>query len=110
MKNTGIPARLKQLRRERNITQTELASQIGVGRAAIANWETGTRTPRNDAVTALCRYFDVTPDYLCGRVETRNVVISPPVFCIDMSKLNYEGQKLLYRNYELMLKSDEYTK
>lgn len=110
MKTTGIPTRLKQLRRERGITQTELASLLGVGRAAVANWETGTRTPRNDAITAICHYFDVTPDYLCGRVEVRNVVIAPPTFRIDMTKLNYEGQKALNSYYNLLLLSDEYTK
>ena len=111
MKNNsvGIPERLKQLRREKGITQTELASQIGVGRAAIANWETGVRTPGNDAITALCRLFDVSPDYLCGRVDVRNLVIVPPAFHIDMTKLNYAGQQLLYSNYEFLCSRAEYT-
>ena len=109
MKNTGIPARLKQLRREKGITQTELAAALGVQRAAVANWETGVRTPRNNAVTAMCRYFDVTPDYLCGQVEVRNMIIAPPVFHIDMTKLNYAGQKELNLYYEYLLSRSEFT-
>ena len=110
MKSTGIPVRLKQLRREKGVTQTELAAHVGVRRAAVANWETGVRTPGNDAVTAICRYFDVTPDYLCGIVGARNMVIAPPTFHIDMTKLNYNGQEQLYKYYNLLLLSDEYTK
>ncbi len=111
MKNakTGIPARLKQLRREKDITQTELAAVIGVGRAAVANWETGVRLPKNDAVTALCKFFDVTPDYLYGRVDARNVVIAPPVFRLDLSKLNYDGQKTLYTFYTFLTTQKEFT-
>ena len=109
MKNSGIPMRLKQLRREKGITQTELAALLGVKRAAVANWETGARTPRNDTVTAICRYFDVTPDYLCGIVDARNLVIAPPVFHIDMSKLNYDGQRLLHTFYMYLTTQDEYT-
>ena len=112
MKNTvtGIPERLKQLRREKGITQTELAAELGVQRASVANWETGVRRPRNNAVTAICRYFDVTPDYLCGQVEARNLVIAPPVFHINMSKLNYDGQKELNTYYEYLLSREEFTK
>ena len=110
MKTTGIPARLKHLRNEKGITQTELASGLGVGRAAVANWETGARTPSPDAITSICHYFDVTPDYLCGRVHARNTVIAPPTFHVDMTKLNYEGQKALNAYYELLLQSEEYTK
>ncbi len=106
---TGIPARLKELRRERDLTQTELASIIGVGRAAVANWESGIRLPKNSAIMAICRYFDVTPDYLCGRVDVRNVVIAPPVFRFDLGKLNYNGQKSLYNFYEYLLTREEFT-
>ena len=110
MKNACIPVRLKQLRLEKDITQTELAAQLGVRRAAVANWETGVRTPRNSAITAICRYFDVTPDYLFGQVAARNMVIAPPAFHIDMTKLNHKGQDMLYSIYELLLQNEEYTK
>ena len=110
MKNTAIPIRLKQLRKEKGITQTELAAQIGVRRAAVANWETGVRTPKGDTITAICYYFDVTPDYLFGQVSSRNMVIAPPVFHINMSKLNYDGQKALNTYYEYLLSREEFTK
>ena len=109
MKNTGIPARLKQLRREKGITQTELASLLGVQRAAVANWETGVRTPRNDAITAICHYFDVTPDYLCGKVDVRNMIIAPPAFHMDITKLNHRGQEELYMFYEYLISQERFT-
>lgn len=112
MKNIGkgIPARLKQLRRERDITQTDLAAKIGVQRAAVANWETGVRTPNNSAILSLCRYFDVSPDYLCGLVEARNMIIAPPTFHMDITKLNHEGQKELNLYYEFLISQERFTK
>ena len=108
--NKGISARLKQLRRETGITQTELAAKIGVQRAAVANWETGVRTPNNDSILAMCRHFDVSPDYLCGLVETRNMIIAPPSFHMDITKLNHEGQQELHLYYEFLVSQERFTK
>ena len=107
--NKGIPARLKQLRREKGITQTELASIIGVQRTTIANWETGVRTPNNNAILSMCRYFDVSPDYLCGLVDVRNVVIAPPSFHIDITKLNHRGQEELNQYYEYLISKEKFA-
>ncbi len=107
--DTGIPARLRQLRRERDMTQSDLAKLCGVTRTTVTNWESGLRLPGLDSVTAICRYFDISPDYLYGRVDARNVVIAPPTFRFDLSKLNYDGQKLLYSIYEFLLSKEEFT-
>lgn len=37
------PAALKRIRRELGLTQQELAALVGVGRIAVARWETGAR-------------------------------------------------------------------
>lgn len=36
----------RQLRRDARLTQAEVASRLGVSRAAVAAWEAGTRLPR----------------------------------------------------------------
>ena len=58
--------RLKELRSENGLTQTELAKKTGVSQAAIAKWESGDRTPNLDCLIILAKFFNVTLDYLVG--------------------------------------------
>ncbi len=56
--------RLKALRKERNVTQQELADYIGVGRSAIAGYETKGKSPDFDKLRLIAQFFNVTSDYL----------------------------------------------
>lgn len=56
--------RLYRLRRERGLSQEELAAQLGVSRQAVQKWESGVSQPSLEKLTALARYFDVTLDWL----------------------------------------------
>ena len=63
--------RLKLLREERKLTQTEVAAFLGVGRNTLSRYETGERAPDTDTVARLAGYFDVTTDYLLGLSNER---------------------------------------
>ena len=56
--------RLYQLRRERGISQEELANTVGVSRQAVQKWESGASQPNMDNLVAISEYFGVTLDYL----------------------------------------------
>ena len=56
--------RLYQLRRERGISQEELANIVGVSRQAVQKWESGASQPNMDNLVAISEYFGVTLDYL----------------------------------------------
>lgn len=56
--------RLYQLRREKGLSQEELAEVVGVTRQAVQKWESGASRPDMDNLTALARYFGVTLDWL----------------------------------------------
>ena len=58
--------RLKDLRKERNLTQTQLSQETNISQPAIAKWESGDRSPNIDYVIILAKFFDVTTDYLLG--------------------------------------------
>ncbi len=58
--------RLKELRREKNISQNELARQINISVACINRWENGLRVPNIDSITILCKFFECSADYLIG--------------------------------------------
>ncbi|WP_294550391.1 helix-turn-helix transcriptional regulator [uncultured Pseudoflavonifractor sp.] len=55
---------LYQLRRERGISQEELANVVGVSRQAVQKWESGASQPNMDNLIAISEYFGVTLDYL----------------------------------------------
>lgn len=55
---------LYTLRKQKGLSQEELAHLIGVSRQAVQKWEAGTARPDLDNLTALARYFGVTLDEL----------------------------------------------
>ena len=56
--------RLNRLRKERGLSQEDLAGIIGVSRQAVQKWESGTSSPDTDNLIALADYFGVSLDYL----------------------------------------------
>ncbi len=63
--------KLKALRQARGITQAKLAEIAGVVTATISSYETGGNYPSVEILIKLCRYFDVSADYLLGLKDTR---------------------------------------
>lgn len=61
-----IGQRLAELRIKKELTQDELAKQIGVSRSALSLWEQGRRKVDQDIIPVLAQYFAVTTDYLLG--------------------------------------------
>lgn len=62
--------RLAKLRKERNLSQYELAEKMGFSRGQIANYEQGTRQPDFETLLKFADYFGVSTDYLLGRTDT----------------------------------------
>lgn len=60
---------IKQLRAKKNISQKELADKLNVSRSTISMWETGASEPDFDNVSKIAEIFDVSVDYLLGRVS-----------------------------------------
>lgn len=66
-----IGERLKQLRIEHGLTQTELAKRLNIGQTTIAAYENCVHEPQIYALIAYADFFDCSLDYLVGR-ETDN--------------------------------------
>lgn len=58
--------RLKQLRKEKKMTQTDLAKVLNVSGGTVAMWEAGKRMPQFETLFAMCSFFDKSLDYLLG--------------------------------------------
>ena len=62
--------RIKELRNKRHLTQSEMADKIDVARTTYAMYEQGNREPDFETLTRLSDFFEVSIDYLLGRVTT----------------------------------------
>lgn len=67
-------AHLKELRKSKNITQKQLAADIGASERGIQQYELGERKPTYDMLVLLADYFDVSLDFLTGRSAYSYVV------------------------------------
>ena len=76
MVNLGM--RLKALRLEKNLTQTQVAQRIGgnVSKAMISSYELEQRSPSYEVLIKLATFFKVSTDYLLG---------------LEKTAINYEG-------------------
>ena len=58
--------RLREVRKAKGLTQTELGELIGVGKSAICCYEKETRNPTLEALLEMIHVFGVSADYLLG--------------------------------------------
>ncbi len=64
--------RLKQLREEKGLSQSEVAKIIGVGRTTYLKWENGENQPTRK-LDQLSQFFGVSIDYLLGKSDVKNI-------------------------------------
>ena len=56
--------KIVKLRRQNNLSQEELAEQLGISRQSVSKWENGTSIPDLDKIIRLSNIFGVSTDYL----------------------------------------------
>ena len=61
--------KLQELRKQKGLTQEELAEVLFVSRTAISKWESGRGYPNIDSLKAISKYFSVTVDELLSGEE-----------------------------------------
>ena len=61
--------KLQKLRKQKNITQEELASVLFVSRTAISKWESGRGYPNIESLKAMASFFNITIDELLSGEE-----------------------------------------
>ena len=62
--NNQFSENLKKIRKDHNLSQEELADELGVSRQAISKWESASSYPEMDKIIALCDKFNVNIDDL----------------------------------------------
>lgn len=74
--------RILSLRKERDLTQSDLSKVLGVGRTTIHGYENDVISPPPDKLLKLADFFDVSVDYLVGNSPIRKE--------IDTKKFEYD--------------------
>ncbi len=102
--------KLRLLRKERNMTQTELSKSLGVSASSIGMYEQGRREPDSQMLLKVANFFDVTAGYLIGDEEdarTQNVEEIAELVSEMLRKkeyLFYEGQPLNEEDVERIIR------
>ncbi len=63
--------RLRELRKEKNLAQWQLAGDLNVAQNTISRYETGQREASYSQLVQFAKYFDVSVDYLLGVTNER---------------------------------------
>lgn len=66
---------LSKLRRDKGLTQAQESAELKIAQSTLSGWETGKFEVDNANLFVLSKYFDVSIDYILGRVDTKK----PPV-------------------------------
>ena len=64
-----IKDRLKELRKEKSLTQKQVAKIINKSETGYASWEQGLAEPSINDLIALSSFYDVSIDYLVGKED-----------------------------------------
>ncbi len=94
---------IRKLRKERNLTQEELAEQLGITYQAVSRWENGTGMPDISQIVPLSSVFGVTTDFLFN-VEGTNSTEEAYRIVSEACSLEQYGKIDTYiASYDLML-------
>lgn len=59
-----LKSRIKEIRLDKNMNQTDFGSKIGVKQGTVAGWENGVRIPSDSTILSICREYNVNEDWL----------------------------------------------
>ena len=100
--------RITQLRKQKGLTQKEMAEAVGVGVSTVAMWESGKRTPSFKLLNDLSDLFDKSIDYILGTSDDDR---SPSLNDAQIEQLGtWEIQSELIDILRQYLQLDEYGK
>lgn len=94
-----VGERIRILRERKGLSQTCLASKLGIPNQSLSNYERGYRCPPSDVLKKMADFFQISVDYLLGRESFLYHANSPR----DLKKFLEKGQF----HYDGIILSDE---
>ena len=79
--------RLKELRKNKGISQYDLADALNISRSVVAKWETGLTLPSEESTELLMKYFNISKEELFKNQETEIIIVEKNVSISNMKKI-----------------------
>ena len=71
-----VAERIKYLREQKGLTQSDLARQLGITRSSVNAWEMGISVPSTQYIVELSNIFKVSTDYLLGVERSASISVA----------------------------------
>ena len=100
MRNTkmNFGENLQKLRKEKNISQEQLAEELQVSRQTVGKWENGVTYPETECLIQISNFFGVSIDFLLkGTVTDRNIMEVASINKTDEESMPQTEQQLKYQ-------------
>ena len=65
------PERMRALREDNDLTQTDIAKMLGIAQTTYSQYELYKRPMPIEYLVALCKYYEVSADYMLGLTEKK---------------------------------------
>ncbi|TCL59709.1 DNA-binding XRE family transcriptional regulator [Hydrogenispora ethanolica] len=110
MPQNVLGAKLKKLRKEQNLTQSELSRLLGLSENYIAKVESGVR-PSMETFRKLADFFQVPIEYLVSEREEQTAALpvrNPEVFeaMVEVDRMESEDQRLVLDVVKVILQKN----
>ncbi|WP_342045956.1 helix-turn-helix domain-containing protein [Bacillus sp. OTU530] len=70
--------RIKSIRERHNYSQKRVAEALGISNVQLSRYESGDRKPEPETIKKIADFFDVSVDYLLGRINVPNTSPDQP--------------------------------
>lgn len=94
--------RLIELRKQTNLTQSDLAKKLGIPRTTYSNYENGNRQPDYETLEKIARYFEVTSDYLIGLSENKSENNKYVTFTDEYGEITEQEREALEKHLDYL--------
>ena len=101
-----VGKRIKDLRTEANLLQSELGKAVGVSAQVISNIERGYTKPSTELVNRCAKYFGVPADYLLGRITEKYSTTEQKEVPTLSAKIKDRMDQLQLNQSDLITKSE----
>lgn len=92
---------IKELRKQKHLTQKDLAKLMHVSQQTIGAWETERAIPGSDTLALLANLFNVSTDYLLGR-DSKEDDLKTADLADDDTIFTFEGKPIPEQDLEYM--------
>lgn len=100
---SGFAKNFKELREARHLSQTQLASRLGMSKSAVSMYENGNREPKFEDLIAIANFFNVDASYLIGsRSQVEQLTGTPEDDAASISVLVTPEELALLKAYRLV--------